>query len=55
MVKDNIDIKISIERFEENLGKINDKIRNFVADLKELCEVKDYNLIKLKMINPNEK
>lgn len=55
MTKEEINIKISIERFEKNLSKINDEIRIFVSKLKELCEVKDYNLIKLKMINPDER
>ena len=54
-MKDKISVELSINRFEKNLGKINDEIRTFVSKLKELCEVKDYNLIKLKIVNPDEK
>lgn len=55
MTKDEIDIKIVIERFEKNSEKINEEIKKFVSRLKQLCEVKNYNLIKLKMLMPNEK
>lgn len=55
MTADKITIDIEIERFDKNVGKINNKIREFVSHLKELCKVKNYNLIKLKMVKPNEK
>ena len=49
-MKDKIRLTISIDRFEKNLEKINNEIKEFVSKLKKLCKVKDYNLIKLKMI-----
>ena len=48
-MKDDIKLTINIDRLEKNLGKINDEIRSFVLRLRKLCEVKDFNLIKLKM------
>ncbi len=45
-----INLKIEIENvLDKNTPKINDLIRGFVFNLKELCVVEKYNLIGVEM------
>jgi hypothetical protein len=47
-MKDEITIKINLEKLSKDTSKINDLIRNFVFDLRKYCEVIDYSQIDIK-------
>ena len=55
-MRDEIIIKIDLERLNNEIGKINNLIKGIVFDLNAIegIEVKNYTQIKTEMINPNK-
>lgn len=53
-MKDEIIIKISLERMNKEIGRINNLIKGLVFDLNKIegCNVLDYSQIKAMMIKP---
>ena len=57
LVTDKIMIEISLERLNNEIGRINNLIKGLVFDLNKVngCKVTHYSQIETKMINPEKK